>query len=333
MRDYRLDYIRKNAARHDFDGYELDFSRFAWFFPLGRERACAHLMTDFVRRVRAVLDDIGNKRARPYTLVVHLPDSPLASLDLGLDVKAWFDEGLVDVIVAGMGYLVYNFNLAEWKDLARPFGVPVYPSLNAAIFTKKYLQLPDGPKPLESMRGACAYWWQEGAEGICLFNLFTLQDPYLGGFSREYTFVPLRELGEPACLAGSDKVYGIQPSSDRSTIQQASEATYLPVALDTNEHELPLLMGPDADDPHATIELCALTRGGDEGAKVWFRLNHTLLDPAKKDDWYAVTVPRGVMRPGRNKLAIWSSVPLADALTPVIVRRVAVTATYPQGKA
>ena len=35
VRKYRLDFIKRNAAAHDFDGYELDFSRFIWTFPLG----------------------------------------------------------------------------------------------------------------------------------------------------------------------------------------------------------------------------------------------------------------------------------------------------------
>ena len=46
---YRLDYIERNAATHDFDGYELDFTRFIWTLPLGRERELAPLMTDFIR--------------------------------------------------------------------------------------------------------------------------------------------------------------------------------------------------------------------------------------------------------------------------------------------
>ena len=32
VRRYRLDYIERNAAAHDFDGYELDFTRFVWCF-------------------------------------------------------------------------------------------------------------------------------------------------------------------------------------------------------------------------------------------------------------------------------------------------------------
>ena len=63
VREYRLAYIRKNAARHDFDGYELDFTRFIWYFPLGKERECAPLMTDLIRKVRQSLDAIGAEPA------------------------------------------------------------------------------------------------------------------------------------------------------------------------------------------------------------------------------------------------------------------------------
>lgn len=328
VRDYRLSFVEKNASRHDFDGYELDFTRFVWYFQFGRERECAPLMTDLVRDVRKTLDEIGAKRGRPYTLAVHLPDSPSIALDLGLDIKAWLDEKLVDVIVAGMGYVVYSFDLAQWQALAKPYGVPVYPSINAAIFTKKYVQLPGGPKPNESMRGVSAYWWSQGVDGMCLFNQFVLQDDFLGGFPRDYTFAPFSEVGDPACLAGKDKVYGVQRSSDRSTLQHGSEMTHLPAALDNNEFEMPLLIGPDAEDPAARIKLCALARGGDAETNVNFRLNHVLLAPTKEEDWYVVEVPAGLLRAGHNRLAIWCDVALAEAKTPVIIERVAVMVTY-----
>ena len=340
VQEYRLKFIEKNASAHDFDGYELDFTRAIWYFPLGEERKYAHLMTNFVRKVRALLDAIGKKRGRPYTLVVHVPDSPQASLDLGLDVKAWLDEKLVDVLVVSLGYVVFSMNLTEWKGLARPCGVPVYPSLNAAIFTTKYIKMPDGPVFTESTRAASANWWQEGADGICLFNLFALQDKYLGGFPRDVIFAPLREVGDPALLAGKNKMYGIQPTSDRSTYQHGSVAAPLPIALDTPEYELPLFMGPDADDPRARMEIRALTRGGDENTKVWFRLNHTLLEPEKKDDWYIAEVPQGIMRSGYNRLAIWCDAELIEpdplfksegthtAKNPIIVLRVVVPVSY-----
>ena len=81
VRQYRVDFIKRNAAAHDFDGYELDFTRFIWNFPQGRERELAPLMTDFVRDVRSSLNDIGEKRGRPYTLVAHVMDSIETSLN------------------------------------------------------------------------------------------------------------------------------------------------------------------------------------------------------------------------------------------------------------
>ena len=80
VRQYRLNYIERNAAAHDFDGYELDFTRFIWPLPPGRERALAPLMTDFIRQVRARLSAIGAARGRPYTLTIHVSDSLETSL-------------------------------------------------------------------------------------------------------------------------------------------------------------------------------------------------------------------------------------------------------------
>ena len=80
VRRYRLDFVEKNATAHDFDGYELDFTRMIWNFPIGSERPNASHMTDFMREVRAVLDSIGNRRKRHYTLAVHVLDSPEGSL-------------------------------------------------------------------------------------------------------------------------------------------------------------------------------------------------------------------------------------------------------------
>ena len=56
VRQYRHDYVTKTAAAHDFDGYELDFSRMGISFPLGEEREHAPKLTDLIRQVRSSLD-------------------------------------------------------------------------------------------------------------------------------------------------------------------------------------------------------------------------------------------------------------------------------------
>jgi hypothetical protein len=165
-------------------------------------------------------------------------------------------------------------------------------------------------------------------EGLYIFNLFCLEDRNVAALPREYIYTPLKEIGDPSTTERKDKLYAIQTTSDRGFCQHGSEATPLPVALDTMEYELPLFMGPDADNAQAKMEIRALTKGGDANTKVWFRLNHTLLEPKKKDDWHTVEIPRGIMRSGCNKLAIWCNDDLTECAHPVIIRRVFLPVSY-----
>ena len=127
VRDYRLDFIRRNAAAHDFDGYELDFSRWIWNFPQGRELELAPLMTHFVRAVRSELNAIARQRGRPYTLVVRVMDSIESSHLLGQDIETWLSQELVDVLVVGMGLMPFTLNLESWRAVGERYGAPVYP--------------------------------------------------------------------------------------------------------------------------------------------------------------------------------------------------------------
>ena len=188
VREYRLAFIEKTASEHDLDGYELDFTRFIWNFPLGRERQYAHLMTGLVRQARSRLNAIGRSRGRPYTFVVHVFDSPETSLELGLEVEAWLDEGLVDVLAVGMGYMPYVLKLDQWVELGARYDVPVYPSINTNTYAGDWRKLNDGPVFHEALRASTAYYWQEGADGQYLFNLFCQQDSRVAGLDPGYIY-------------------------------------------------------------------------------------------------------------------------------------------------
>ena len=330
VRQYRLDYIRRNAAAHDFDGYELDFTRFVWNFPLGEERKHAPEMTDLVREVHACLNAIGEGRRRPYTFAVHVMDSPELSLELGLDVQAWLDEGLVDVLVVGMGYLTYALPLEQWLELGRRYGVSVYPSVNTNTYLpwwKENFQRPTAWQ--EAIRGAYAWYNREGAEGLYLFNLFCLEDKNVGPMPRDFTYAPLHEIGDPAKLVGKDKLYAIQPMSRSGFCQHGSTATPLPIALDMLEHKLPLRIGPDADDADGRFALHVWATGGDKETRVWLRLNHSLLPaPTRDGPWYRVEVPANVMRTGTNELGIWCSAKAIETQNPIIVHDVFASVSY-----
>jgi hypothetical protein len=327
VRKHRLDFIRRNAASHDFDGYELDFSRWIWNFPQGRERELAPLLTDFIRDVRSVLNNIGDRRGRPYTLVIHVMDSLETSLNLGQDVETWLDQGLVDVLVVGMGHMVFALDLDCWNTVGERYNVPIYPSLNARPFNR----LNEGRLERDSawheyIRGAAAWWWSNKADGIYLFNLFTHEDAW--GLDKELVYAPLVEVGDPAVLARKKKLFGIEPLVLAGMFSQASAPPPLPVPLDVHERRLPLRMGPDADDPAARFLIHAWTTGEAADTKIWMRLNHTLLEPRPRDGCYEAIVPVGLMDKGCNEFTIWCNCELENIQQPIILHEVLTSVEY-----
>ena len=328
VRQHRLEFIGRNASAHDFDGYELDFTRFIWSLPEGRERELAPLMTDFVRDVRAELDAIADRRGRPYTLAVHVVDSLETSLLLGLDVGTWVSEGLVDVLVVGMGSKPYTLQLDQWKELGERNGAPVYPALNTRALFRLYKDRTKRVSALhEYIRAAAAWWWHSGADGIYLFNIFTHhEEEGVGPLDKEVVYAPLKSVGDPTELRGKDKLYGIEASSGQ--FSQGAEAAALPVPLEIPERRLPLRVGPDADDPTARFAVHAWTSGGSADTKVWMRLNHTLLETLWQDGHYTAEVPAGIMRVGRNELAMFCNAELLTTPSPIIVHEILTSVTY-----
>ena len=324
VRDYRLRFIQENAERHDFDGYELDFTRFVWNFPLGAEHDCSHHMTGFIHQVRRTLDEIGRQRGRPYTLVIRSFDSPELARNLGLDVATWLKEGLVDVLVVGMGYLPYLLDLGAWKKLADQAGVPLYASVDTAVYADWLQDLfEDHSIWHEANRAASAHFWDQGVDGLYLFNIYVQGTDRWGGMSMSEMCHPLLdEIGTACGLVGKDKLYAIQPTAESGFCHHASAATPLPIPLDSRERKLPLTVGPDADDPaaRATIYLHAT---GDTSGPIWVRLNHKLLDqPRPSGHLFEISVPPALLRRGTNELALWTDKELVTNDHPINIHHV-----------
>ncbi len=336
VRDYRLSFIERTASEHDFDGYELDFTRTIYNFPLGEGRQYSHFMTEFIVDTSAVLDSIGKHRGRPYTRVVHVTDSPSTSLDLGLDVEMWLDQGLVDVLVVGMGYTPYALRLDDWLDLAGSYGVPVYPTINTNTFGNAWTKLHGRPMYHEALRAVSSYYWQEGADGLYVFNLFDMRTgsdeharpSYMYSEDADYIHAPLREIGDVRELVGRNKLYSIQPVEDRGRHQLGCEPAPLPVALDRNEHVLPLRVGPDVVDSLARISIRVLTSGGTEDTLLWIRVNNKLFKPIRNGDSWETNIQSGILRPGENALSIGCNESLSTTTNPVLVHRVFTSAIY-----
>lgn len=197
VRDLKFRTIEELFARYDFDGLEIDFLRSPPYFAAGRETEQAPLLTEFLARVRSHLNRRGRERGRPIRLAVRVDESLAACRLDGFDVPAWVERGLVDLVVLGSG--VIDIEVEEFRHLAAPQNVPVYPCLYG--WPSKYNPI---PQPLAA--GLARTYWRQGADGIYLFNWFPHarnNSERTAPFQREL----LTRLGDPAAIvAGASEL-------------------------------------------------------------------------------------------------------------------------------
>jgi GNAT superfamily N-acetyltransferase len=205
--DYSHPEVREKLFRlfeevclnYDIDGMMIDFFRHLSFFRSTAYGGTAtstetEMMTQLLRRLRKMMDEVGAKRGRPILFAVRTPDSTGFSKALGLDVERWMKEGIIDIWIV-TGY----FRMQEWKEtvaVARKFDVPVWASLDESRVAAGRDSLYNSR---ESYRARAMNAWRGGVDSLWLFNFF-----YLPGSPQ---FELLRELGDPAQLTRLDKVY------------------------------------------------------------------------------------------------------------------------------
>ncbi len=132
VRAYRLGVILEAMDRYAdlMNGFELDFNRFQIFFPPGEAGQNAHLITEMVAKARQRLDAIAAEQQRPMKLVVRVPPALKNCAWSGLDVAAWMEQRLIDIIIpAQVMTLAHDMPLEEFVKIAQPAGCEVVGSL------------------------------------------------------------------------------------------------------------------------------------------------------------------------------------------------------------
>lgn len=207
IRDQAFRIIEEVCENYDVDGVELDFFRHPIFFgaqALGREASPKDLeaMTDLMRRIRRMTEEVAVKRGRPLLVTVRVPDSVECCAAIGLDIVRWMEEDLIDILAAS-GY----FRLNPWEvtvALGHKYGVPIYACLSESRVAGESGLIRKTP---ECYRARAMNAWAAGADGIYVFNSW---DPHSAFW---------RELGDPEVLAGTDKIYctGARDGTERRT--------------------------------------------------------------------------------------------------------------------
>ena len=163
VRELKFRTIEEIFRKYDFDGLEVDWMRKQPYFAPGTEPENAHFLTEMLGRIRKHLNQRGEQRGRPIHLAVRVDENIEACRLDGFDVAAWIDNGLVDIVALGSGVL--DIEVEQFKQLAAGKGVLVYPCLYG--WPSKYYPIPAG-----LARGMALNYWQQGADGIYVFNWF-----------------------------------------------------------------------------------------------------------------------------------------------------------------
>ncbi|MBI2302644.1 MAG: hypothetical protein HYU66_27375 [Armatimonadetes bacterium] len=202
VRDHFLALAVELLEGSDLDGLELDWMRFGYHFPVGRELAGGAMLTEWLGEVRRHGNRAAQRLGHPVRLGVRVPSTPETARRLGLDGAAWAKAGLVDLVVPTPFWQTTEFDmpLDVWKRLLEGTGATLAGGLEV-----RYQSWRGGPAPLvtpEVAAGLATNVLAGGADAVYLFNYF-LRGHFGDAWSVEAfdrTIGAMRELDRVAAL-------------------------------------------------------------------------------------------------------------------------------------
>jgi len=173
VRQVVYDILKDTLTRYDIDGLELDFTRWPIYFkevvegeeiyPENIER-----MNNLIRMIRDLTEKVSIERGKPILLSVYVVDSMALCNDIGLDIKKWLDEDLIDMVsIGGIDgkFQSWEDGIGEYKN----YDVPVY-----AVLDSLYYDNIDADSQYEINRKEAALAYAAGAKGIYTYNYFNI---------------------------------------------------------------------------------------------------------------------------------------------------------------
>ena len=206
VRNLEYGSIEDVCRRYDVDGIFMDFQRHppffkrvAWNGEVTSEETSS--MTELIRRIRKMSEDVGLRRGRPILIFAKVLGSVEMNSSQGLDVEGWLREELIDAMVPGW---IHESPLEDMTALAHRYDVPVYAHMHRIGGHCRRPDITATPTGLLEVERACAmHAWSAGSDGLFLFNYAPGQkhldvEDYYGGL--------IEELGDPQKLRGLDKL-------------------------------------------------------------------------------------------------------------------------------
>ena len=261
VRVLRRDLAIEACDRYDVDGILFDFMRCPGYFKRGAEDAGAALMTQLMQETRAGMDALAERRGRPIRFGARVPSTIGGSERLGLEVRTWIRDGLVDTIVPSSFFAQdTEADVGEWADLVGGTGVQLYPAVEEGYsaghtgdFRRWYFKPPVmTPLSNDMLRALAARHWSRGCDGIYAFNFF--------GTTWTYNYDnrgAVDDIGDPVRLRHKDKTYLVMRSGESFPNCLESERQ-LPVVLGSAPRTLTIDVADDTRTSADRLTACRL---------------------------------------------------------------------------
>ncbi|MCP4171627.1 MAG: hypothetical protein GY758_12740 [Fuerstiella sp.] len=236
-----LQIVEEVLVNYSVDGIELDFLRAPFYFrttfagqPVTPEQTA--VLTRLVQNIRKVVLRESIRQGKPFLLAARVPATVAASRLIGIDIAAWMQEQLLDLMSLGGGYITFDLPITGMAALAKTHDVPFYPCLSQSGLMYRPPRGENGRQSVAAWFGAASRLWHEGADGIYTFNLFPGPDEISRAYAREI----LGTIGSPETLSSQTLSYAISDAgqwmpSHYWARDVADYSQALPLVLRANE--------------------------------------------------------------------------------------------------
>ena len=204
---YVVDILRELATNYDFDGFQIDFARHIPCLPPPHQWELRGHVTEFLRAVRLMLQDVAARRQRPILLAARIPRSLEGCHVDGFDIVAWSRQNLVDILTLGTRSV--DVDVAGFRQATAHSNIKLQPCIDGHHAIDAY-QYP----PIEVYRGLAANWWQQGADSLITFNWSNATAELGDQLGAQHTppsqQVAYHEIGSPRSLQQKDKTFIVE---------------------------------------------------------------------------------------------------------------------------
>ena len=290
VRAERLEVIEEVCGRYGMDGLEFD-PYMGVFFKPSEAREKTPVLTEFVREIRQLLDRLGDARGESLCLAARVRATEEANLALGMDVRTWLEEGLLDLVFPWTESFLFDQEMPiGWVvEAAAALKTPIYPMLGRSPYDDRH-HLPT----IEMYRAAAANYRTMGADGLYLSDL---PWPHT---EREYQV--FREMADPDIHLRKKKHYF--PAQREPNGEPHAPERCLPVDLEEGvPARVPFLVGDRLDDARNDGELKIVSLGVRIGHccpedDISFRFNGETVKPSESTHHYGGIVSYTAARSG-----------------------------------